>query len=443
MIQPGGDQALEASIERARRLLNDGAYDQAEAIYAQVLRVAPEHVEALSFLGIGALARGQVLQAIDMFERARERAPYDVQILKNLGIAYRNARRHDDACMVLKRALQLDPQFFLARLHLGAVCEDLGRSDDALIAYFGAISVAQKQGRWRNDETTAPALRPLVRHAMSYVDIGRARIFSELLDPLRVRYGRAELLRVEKCVATYLGDLPAAYSDDRQRPTLLYFPDLPTQPWFGRDLFPWYEQIESQTSVIRDELALVLQSDNGLEPFLDLPSPGQSQTYLQGRNGAPQWNAFFFHRHGIRYEQNCARCPQTTAALDAIPLVSIRDHAPECLFSVLTPGTHIMPHHGVTNTRLVTHLPLIVPEECILRVGGEDHAWQEGRCITFDDTFLHEAWNHSQRTRVVVLMDTWNPHLSEAERAAIGDIVAAIGDFSRAATTLSGAAADG
>ena len=113
----------------------------------------------------------------------------------------------------------------------------------------------------------------------------------------------------------------------------------------------------------------------------------------------------------------------------------LRDHAPETLYSVLRPGTHILPHRGVTNTRLVTHLPLIVPPDCALRVGGETHVWEEGRCITFDDTFEHEAWNRSGRDRVVLILDSWNPDLSEAEQAAVTDLVAAIGDFNRSSGT--------
>jgi aspartate beta-hydroxylase len=85
----------------------------------------------------------------------------------------------------------------------------------------------------------------------------------------------------------------------------------------------------------------------------------------------------------------------------------------------------------VTNTRVVTHLPLIIPDDCALRVGGETHVWQTGQCVTFDDTFEHEAWNRSDQTRVVLIFDNWNPDLSEAERAAVTDLVEAIGDFNQ------------
>jgi aspartate beta-hydroxylase len=74
---------------------------------------------------------------------------------------------------------------------------------------------------------------------------------------------------------------------------------------------------------------------------------------------------------------------------------------------------------------------LIVPDDCAIRVGGEEHAWKEGQCVTFDDTFEHEAWNRSDQTRVVLIMDGWNPHLSGVECEAITRLVEAIGDFNR------------
>ena len=90
---------------------------------------------------------------------------------------------------------------------------------------------------------------------------------------------------------------------------------------------------------------------------------------------------------------------------------------------MLSPGPHILPHTGVTNTRLVTHLPLIVPPDCAIRVGGQEPAWQEGRCVTFDGTWEYEAWNRSGQLRVVLIVDGWHPDLSEVERAALTDLV--------------------
>ena len=52
-----------------------------------------------------------------------------------------------------------------------------------------------------------------------------------------------------------------------------------------------------------------------------------------------------------------------------------------------------------------------------------------------DDTFLHEAWNHSDKTRVILLLDSWNPHMTEVEQLAVAELVAAIGDFSKETNT--------
>jgi aspartate beta-hydroxylase len=269
---------------------------------------------------------------------------------------------------------------------------------------------------------------------MRFVATGRRELFDAVIEPLRERYGRAELARVDQCLAIYLQEQPAPLPDPRQRPLFLYFPGIPSQPFYPRERFPEHARLEAAVEVVREELRTVLaDAGDPLVPFLGAPSAEAVAARLLASTGAQEaaWDAFFFYRHGERYDANCARCPRTTELIEHLPLVRVREHAPETLYSVLRPGTHILPHRGVTNTRLVTHLPLIVPADCALRVGGQTHVWEEGRCVTFDDTFEHEAWNHSHQTRVVLIMDSWNPDLTEVERLAVADLVAAIGDFNR------------
>jgi aspartate beta-hydroxylase len=321
---------------------------------------------------------------------------------------------------------------FVARLRLGVALEQQGRRHEAMLAYFGAIDVAQAQGRWLDDATTAPGLRDAVKHAVRYVAAGRRELFDAVIEPLRQRYGRSELVRVDQCLAIYLGEQAAAQPDPRQRPPVQYLPGLASRTFYPRERFPEQARLEAAADAIRTELRAVLaHAQDELVPFLGTNTSEELLGSSGPRDAA--WDAFFFYRHGVRHDPQCARCPRTSTLLDSLPLVRVREHAPETLFSVLRPGTHILPHRGVTNTRLVTHLPLIVPPDCALRVGGETHAWQEGRCVTFDDTFEHEAWNRSDRDRVVLILDSWNPDLSEAERAAVTDLVAAIGDFNRSA----------
>jgi aspartyl/asparaginyl beta-hydroxylase (cupin superfamily) len=95
----------------------------------------------------------------------------------------------------------------------------------------------------------------------------------------------------------------------------------------------------------------------------------------------------------------------------------------------MTAGARIPPHHGFVNTRLICHLPLVVPEGCELRVGGEMRAWREGEALIFDDTIEHEAWNRSAETRVVLLFDIWRPELSEEERGLVTAMFNAVDSY--------------
>jgi aspartate beta-hydroxylase len=423
--------AVAEALEAARTLVEQGRVFDAERLYERVLIASPENLDARVALGNLALRQNGYERAAQLFREATLQDPDNLRWREGLGMACLGARRLDEAADALGHVARLAPKLFGTCLHYGYVLDLLGRERDALVNYFAAITQAQAQGLWLSDATTEPWLRKLVKHATRQARGGRKRLFEDALGAVRRRYGADALRGVEQCLQVYLGELPTNYPDARQKPKFLYFPGLPTTTYFARELFPWYALLEDNFAAILEELLAVLGSQTGLEPFLKFHSREDVQHYLGGVVD-PTWDAFFFYRHGERYDANCERCPRTAAVLDALPtLVHIRDHAPEACFSVLTPGTHILKHRGVTNTRLVTHLPLVVPENCALSVGGELHAWQEGRCITFDDTFEHEAWNRSDRTRVVMLLDVWNPHLSKAECDAVTDLVEAIGTFNR------------
>ena len=428
-------QADEARINQARAHATQHRIADAEALYRDILKTAPDTPEALNFVAMCALSRGEFASAGQDLEHAARVNPTEPEIWKNLGIVHLAQHHGGEALDAFDRALGLEPMHFAARLHRGAALEQLGRIDDATAAYFGAVSTAQSRGKWRNDMTTPPGLRPAVKHAIAFLDVQRKRIFMDLLQPLRDKYGATSLTRIEQGLEIYLGDRPANYPDPRQYCKFFYVPGLTATPYYPRERFPWHAELEKHTDTIREELRGVLDQPIGMEPFLGTNDNKllKAQSLLDGTRGEAQWNSFFFHRHGEVFRQNAQRCPLTTEILDSLPLVHIRDHAPEVLFSILTPGSHILKHHGVTNSRLVTHLPLIIPEDCAISVGGVEHAWQEGCCVTFDDTFEHEAWNRSDKVRAVMILDSWHPDLTEAEREAIALLVGGIGDFNQAA----------
>jgi aspartyl/asparaginyl beta-hydroxylase (cupin superfamily) len=209
-----------------------------------------------------------------------------------------------------------------------------------------------------------------------------------------------------------------------QQPTNFYYPGLPQRAFFERHEFDWVAELEAAAAAIRAELEAVLAGENALTPYVvrDENRPAKQHPLLDNVN----WSAFHLFRRGAPIAENAGRCPQTMAALAKVPLPEIGGRSPMALFSVLRANTRIPPHNGMINTRLICHLPLIVPPGCGLRVGNDKRAVEADRMLVFDDSIEHEAWNDSDSTRVILLFEIWRPELNPAERAALTALYEAI-----------------
>ena len=203
-----------------------------------------------------------------------------------------------------------------------------------------------------------------------------------------------------------------------QQPTAFYYPGLPQIQFYERPDFPWVGTLEAATEAIRSELEAVLTGGkDGFTPYVEaLPERPRSSSPLFDD---PSWGALYLWKNGNLVSENTTRFPRTIEALASADIPHIAGRSPMALFSRLRPGTHIPPHHGLLNTRLICHLPVIVPDGCRLRVGNETRPWAEGEMLIFDDSFEHEAWNDSLQTRVVLLFEIWRPELSSEEREAL------------------------
>jgi aspartate beta-hydroxylase len=210
-----------------------------------------------------------------------------------------------------------------------------------------------------------------------------------------------------------------------QQPQYYFFPGLPQIQFFDRESFPWLAAVEAATPAIRSELQAVMRDPNALQPYVT-SDPSRPRSGQAGMADNPDWSAFYLWKNGAPVAGNAERCPKTLEALDAVPFPRVRGRMPSVLFSVLRPGAHIPAHNGFINTRLICHLPLVVPDGCSFRVGNETRTWVEGKAWVFDDTIEHEAWNRSAETRVVLLFEVWRPELTQRERAMVTAMFEAI-----------------
>ncbi len=206
-----------------------------------------------------------------------------------------------------------------------------------------------------------------------------------------------------------------------QQPSVFYYPYLAQRQFFERDEFEWVAELEAATPAIRQELLALVNDGADFRPYIE-DEPNRPQRDFHGLTNDSSWTALYLWKDGALVEENAARCPRTVEALQAVPMSHIGARTPAVLFSRLEPGAHIPPHTGMLNSRLICHLPLIVPPGCWLRVGNETREWQEGKLLIFDDSIEHEARNPSGELRIILLFDVWRPELTDSERQGISAI---------------------
>ncbi len=254
--------------------------------------------------------------------------------------------------------------------------------------------------------STRTGLSPDVDRAMRSVRLADMKSLRDALlevDRLpTVEKGKAVLgvSSVFELPARGVHRIPSPYTHPLQYPPF-FLPGVPAQTFPDPRQFEWVKPLEDAYPVIKAELLKVLREDAaGFQAYL---------TEVNSRIAG--WNTFNFFFYGRKFEENCARCPETTRVLESLPRFE-KDHV---MFSALNPGAHITPHTGPMNGIVRGHLALIAPPGCYIRVGSDQRTWEEGKVLTFDDSFEHEVWNHSASVRIVLFMNFWHPCFSREE----------------------------
>ncbi len=415
-------QELQQHLVQAQQAFKSGQLQQAVRLWQQVLAADPNNLTALNMLGEIAFRSGDLMQAKVLLERLTQADGKDSQQWVNLALVHQGLKDEAGEEQALFRALCVAPNDLLALILRADLLERQGKMHQAAKAHSMVIGAAPPM------ESLNPSLRPAVAKSMEFKE-RHDKEFGEFLDQklaaVYKNFGASELSRFKDSVDIMLGrkrrfdSLPAIY----------YFPNLAPIEFFERDEFPWLEALESATDSIRTEFLAVHAEQVGFAPYLNYPDDVEKHQFAE-LNKSLQWSAFHLYESGKRVERNAAKCPLTIQALDACPQPQQAGRTPTAMFSLLKPKTHIPPHVGVTNARLVTHLPLIVPDHCGFRVGNKTREWVPGKAWVFDDTIEHEAWNQSDELRVVLIFDVWHPHLTTAERALISAMAGAFEDFS-------------
>lgn len=171
-------------------------------------------------------------------------------------------------------------------------------------------------------------------------------------------------------------------------------------PIYENQVFPWTKTIEGEWRAIRTELDRVLVRKDDLPGFHELSADVATISQERG------WKTFVLCGYGFRSQANINQCPETWRICQNIPGLTT------AMFSILEPGKHLPAHRGPYNGVLRLHVGLIVPEprdQLGIRVEKDLYRWKEGEAVIFDDAYEHEAWNRTDKTRVVLFVDFIKP----------------------------------
>jgi aspartyl/asparaginyl beta-hydroxylase (cupin superfamily) len=363
-----------------------------------------------------AAVAGDFAAARSLLEQAVDADPSSRTLWMKLSAMCKASGDLRAALAAVERSLALSPLDFSALLSRAMLLDQLG---DPMAGEEFGNALAQIPP----DDQIPDAMRPAVANARSRWQGHQAALEKRLRDALPASLPSAERARAERLIS----NRSRRTQPFHQEPRDFHYPGLPECEFHDRASFPALDELEQATDAIRAEFdALIAAEAAQMVPYVQYPERVPLAQWRE-LNHNPSWTAIHLLQNGQRIEANARHCPQTMEVIGRMPLPEVYGASPNAMFSLLAPHTRIPPHTGAANTRLVCHLPLIVPPNCGFRVGATTREWIVGEAFVFDDTIEHEAWNDSDELRVVLIIDLWAPALSETERSAVAAVMGAAG----------------
>jgi predicted O-linked N-acetylglucosamine transferase (SPINDLY family) len=140
-LQKKNRKQADAMLPAAVAAYRAGKPAEALAICAQLLALAPDHVDGLHLLGVSALDSGRLDLAEQALTQATSVDPRHVEALANLGLVLFSQKRYKEARKLQERAIALKPNFATALTNLGNTLMRLGEMERAIALHDRAIAL--------------------------------------------------------------------------------------------------------------------------------------------------------------------------------------------------------------------------------------------------------------------------------------------------------------
>ena len=129
----------EKLFTEAFALHQQGQLLRAQSIYEQVLKIKPNHFDAMNLLGVIAAQNKKPALAVQLIGRAITIDASNATAHYNLGLALHELNQLKEALNSYERAIEIKPDYYYAHNNKGNALRDLKRLEEALVSYNLAI----------------------------------------------------------------------------------------------------------------------------------------------------------------------------------------------------------------------------------------------------------------------------------------------------------------
>ncbi len=411
------------TINEVQEFLQNGQFDQAVGIAKEVVKKNPEDVFCLSVIAQSEFNTGDLEKAASTLEKALAIEPTEINLNRNLGIVKNKLGKFSQSSQAFINAIENNhnhPGILLDMLLLGISLDKISAELSSRVIEYVFHRADNLKNAYMN-----PQELPLISEASKIANhIARDARYTkqkQAIDIISLGFDDSKKNRLYDFLDSFHGVQAPKYADPMQKPTYHVFPDLEPLPFYETKKLNWIETLEENWLAIKDELNALYDKKTLVKPYIENTSTGNQE--LDVLSDSLDWSSIHLIQSGEYNKTLLDKCPTTKSVLEQLPLSVLSGNGPEAFLSVLQPGAEIKPHYGLSNIKLTVHLGLEVPNDCAIRVGNETQKWQEGKVLVFDDSFEHEAWNHSEEERKVFILEVWHPDLSHLERQGIQKIM--------------------
>jgi aspartate beta-hydroxylase len=411
------------TVDEVQEFLQNGQFDQAVGAAKEIVKKNPEDVFCLSIIAQSEFNTGDLEKAVSTLEKALAVEPTEINLNRNLGIIKNKLGKFSQSSKAFISAIEnnLDhPGIMLDMLLLGISLDKISKELASRAIEYVFHRADNLKNAYRNPQEL-PFISEASKIANNITRNARHTKQKQAIDEISLGFDESKKKRLYDFLDSFHGIQVPKYADPMQKPTYHVFPDLEPLPFYDTRTFNWVEVLEENWLEIKDELNSLYNKKVSVKPYIENASTGNQE--LDVLADSLDWSSIHLIKSGEYNKKLLDKCPTTKAVLEQLPLSVLSGNGPEAFLSVLQPGAEIKPHYGLSNIKLTVHLGIEIPKNCAIRVGNETQEWQEGKVLIFDDSFEHEAWNHSEEERKVFILEIWHPDLSYLERQGIQKIM--------------------